>query len=271
MSQLFTADDLLQIKEVIMEELDLMKLNNSSDDADALLSGFAAKRSDFSILEEQLIRRIITNDVNGKLPSEQLRERIVRNISMSNNTAVESTVKRNSTGMVLLEPNPNEPGILTVDSGTTRYKKAKIRYIFDVNFSEFVVEVNNTDELIEQLKEQIESLRNKSALLDTDKANFKDTIRVLEVDNVTLKNEIVALESSIQELSSNVASLEQSKQEEIQTVTQEAQTLVVDANAKIAQKEAEFVEFKSKVEMVFISSNTYEEIITNFKKIGIGA
>jgi hypothetical protein len=271
MSQLFTADDLLQIKEVILEELNIINGQGPTTDMDQLMAGFAAKRADFSILEEQLIRRIVTNDVNGKLPSELLRERIVQNIFAANDKTTIDGIKRNAAGSIKLDSRNQSLTLLTVDTSSQRYKKSKIRYVFDVSFSEFIVSTNNTAELIEQLKEQVESLKNKISLLETDKANFKDVILSLEVDNTTLRDEITALQQAIADEALDLATLEESKQQELQKIREEAQTLVLDANTKLTQKESQFAEFKSKVELVFIISNTYEEIIDNFKKIGVGA
>jgi hypothetical protein len=271
MSQIFTADDLLQIKEVILEELNILNGQGPSSDIDQLLSGFAAKRADFSIIEEQLIRRIVTNDVNGKLPSELLRERIVQNIFASNDKSGMDGIKRNAAGSIKLDARTQTPILLTADTSSQRYKKSKIRYVFDVSFSEFVVTSNNTAELLEQLKEQVESLKNKMALLETDKANFKDVILGLEVDNATLREEISALQQAASDEALDLATLEESKQEELQKIRDEAQNLVLDANTRLTQKESEFAEFKAKVEIVFVVSRTYEEIIENFKKIGIGA
>jgi hypothetical protein len=273
MSQVLSADDLLQIKEVLMEELNIMNGEGPSNETDRLLSGFAAKRADFSVFEEQLIRRIITNDVNGKLPSELLREQIIKNIFATNNKSGMDGIKRNAAGAIKIDNTVGVPSpvLLTLDTVTTRYKKAKIKYVFDVTFSEFVVNVDNSAEIIEQLKEQIESLKNKMSLLETDKTNFKDVILGLEIDNASFRDEINALQQSISEEALGLATQEQDRQEELRKIQEEAQRLVVDATTRLTQKESEFAEFKAKVEMVFIASNTYEEIIENFKKIGIGA
>lgn len=273
MSQIFTADDLLQIKEVLLEELAIANGEIPPDELTQLLTGFASKRADFSALEEQLIRRIVTNDVNGKLPSESLREKIVLNTFAQNNATPRELMPRNSAGSLKLDFNNSAQSgiILSVKLTSPRYKKSKVKYAFDTNFSEFIVNPDNSAELIEQLKEQIESLKNKLSLLETDKTNYKDILLNLEIDNSTLREEIAALNATASESVLDTIDAEDSRQEELEKIRQEAQNLVLQATEKLTQKESDFAQFKSKVELIFVVSKTYEEIVENFKKIGIGA
>jgi hypothetical protein len=46
--------------------------------------------------------------------------------------------------------------------------------------------------------------------------------------------------------------------------------LIQDANVLVLQKQSEYDDFKRKVETIFIASDTYDEIVDNFRKIGIG-
>lgn len=270
MSQILSADDLLQLKEIILEELQIINGELPGDEVQRLLFGFASKRGDYSLFEETLVRKIITGDENGKLPSEQLREVIIRNSFLSNNLNVNQEITRNSKGAIYFNKNNPSPILLTVDRSNLRFKKSKIKYIFDLNFSEFVVNINSTDELIDQLKDQIENLKNKIAVTESDKETIKTALSSVELDNSDLRNEIDELQNLLQESLIDLQDLELTTQEEIIGIQSEAQQLILDANEKLLQKETEFLAFKNKVEIIFTVSSTYEEIIENFKKIGIG-
>lgn len=271
MSQILSADDLLQLKEIILEELQIINGELPGEEVQRLLLGFASKRGDYSLFEEQLVRKIITGDENGKLPSEQLREVIIRNTFLSNNLNVNQEIARNSRGAIYFDKNNPAPILLTVDRSNLRFKKSKIKYVFDLNFSEFVVNVNSTEELIDQLKDQIENLKNKIAVTESDKETIKTALSSVELDNSDLRNEIDELQNLLQESLIDLQDLEITTQEEITTIQSEAQALILDASEKLLQKETEFLTFKNKVEIIFTVSNTYEEIIENFKKIGVGA
>lgn len=271
MSQILSPDDLLQLKEAILEELQIINGDIPSDEIQKLLLGFASKRGDFSLFEEQLVRKIITGDENGKLPSEQLREQIIRNNYLLNATSTQESITRNAKGGIVFDKSISSPIFLTVDRANLRFKKSKIKYTFDINFSEFLINVNNTDELIDQLKDQIENLKNKIAILETDKSTIKTTLTSVELDNVDLRNNIDELNQLLEESSIEFQELEVSKQEEINLIQNEAQALILDATNRLAEKQTEFTLFKNKVELIFTVSKTYEEIIENFKKIGIGA
>lgn len=270
MSQILSPDDLLQLKEAILEELQIINGDIPSDEVQKLLLGFASKRGDFSLFEEQLVRKIITGNENGKLPSEQLREQIIRNNYLLNNVSIEQEISRNAKGSIIFDKSKSLPIFLTVDRSNLRFKKSKIKYTFDVNFSEFLINVNNTDELIDQLKDQIENLKNKIATLELDKTTIKTTLTSVELDNTDLRNNIDELNQLLEETSLEFQELEISKQDEINLIQNEAQALILDATNRLAEKQTEFALFKNKVELIFTVSKTYEEIVESFKKLGIG-
>lgn len=271
MSQILSPDDLLQLKEAILEELQILNGDIPADEIQKLLLGFASKRGDFSLFEEQLVRKIITGDENGKLPSEQLREQIIKNNYLLNDTGVEQDVERNGKGSIIFDRSKSTPIFLTIDRSNLRFKKSKIKYTFDINFSEFIISTNNTDELIDQLRDQIENLKNKIATLDSDKLTIKTTLTSVELDNRDLRNNIDELSQLLEQSSIEFQDLEISTQDQINIIQSEAQALILDATNKLAQKETEFSVFKNKVELIFTVSKTYEEIVENFKKIGIGS
>lgn len=271
MSQILSQEDLLQLKQAIVEELEIINGEIPGDEVQKLLLGFASKRGDFSLFEEQLVRKIITGDENGKLPSERLREQIIKNNYLLTNVNTQTDIKRNSKGSIVFDKKIQTPILLTVDRSNLRFKKSKIKYTFDINFSEFVINTNNTAELIDQLKDQIENLKNKIATLESDKETIRLSLTSVELDNADLRLSIDELNSLIEESSANIQELEISTQEEINRIQQEAQTLILDANNKLIEKETEFSTFKNKVDIIFTVSKTYEEIVENFKKIGIGA
>jgi hypothetical protein len=271
MSQILSQEDLLQLKQAIMEELEIINGEIPGDEIQQLLLGFASKRGDFSIFEEQLVRKIITGDENGKLPSERLREQIIKNNYLINNLNVQPDIKRNSKGAIFFDKKNQQPIFLTVDRSNLRFKKSKVKYTFDINFSEFLINVNNTDELIDQLKDQIENLKNKVSILESDKETIRVALKSVELDNIDFKQSISELENLLQQTTSDIQDLEVSTQDEINLIQQEAQQLILDANTKLTEKEAEFSLFKNKVDIIFTVSRTYEEIVENFKKIGIGA
>lgn len=270
MSQVLSPEDLLQLKQAIMEELELLNNQVQGDELQQLLLGFASKRGDFSIFEEQLIRKIITGNENGKLPSESLREKIIKNNYIVNNVNIQEDLVRNSKGSIFYDKAKTTPIFLTVDSANLRFKKSKIKYTFDINFSEFIINPNNTQELIDQLKDQIETLKNQLAVNETDKETLKSTLKAIELDNQDLKFLIEDLQTSIADATLNMQELEQSTQEQITSIQKQAQDLILTANTKLAEKESEYINFKNKVELIFTVSKTYEDILENFKKIGIG-
>lgn len=270
MSQILSQEDLLQIKQAIIEELEIINGQIPNDEIQKLLLGFASKRGDFSLFEEQLVRKIITGDENGKLPSEQLREQIIKNNYLLNNTSEVKEIKRNSKGAIYYDKKNQEPILLTVDRSNFRYKKSKVKYTFDIKFSEFIVNFVNTDEIIEQLKDQIENLKNKIATLETDKESIKVSLVSVELNNIDLKTSIDELNSLLAESSINFQELEVSTQEKINTIQSEAQNLILEASGKLVETQTEFNIFKNKVDIIFTVSKTYEEIVDNFKKIGVG-
>lgn len=270
MSQILSPEDLVQLKEIILEELQILNGGIPSDEVQRLLLGFASKRGDYSFFEEQLIRKIITGDENGKLPSEELRELIIKNNFLNNPTSTQQDPPRNGKNAIYIDKNNPSSLFLVVDRSNLRFKKSKIRYVFDVNFSEFLINVRSTDEIIDQLKDQIETLKNRLAISESDKQTIKTAIQSLELDNFDLRTDIDELRGLLEESSIEIQNLELTTQDEISKIQQEAQDLIITANQKMVEKETEYIAFKNKVDLIFTVSNTYEEIIDNFKKIGIG-
>ncbi len=270
MSQILSVDDLVQLKEIILEELNIANNQSDSDSLQRLFQGFAAKRGDFSLFEEQLIRKIITGTENGKLPSEQLRELIIKNNYANNSSNQSVETKRNAVGSIYLNQNENPAILLTVDRKNIRFKKSKIKYTFDINFTEFVVAVDNRNQLIDELRDQIETLRIQIATLESDKNNIRTSIVSVELDNQDLRKTIEELQFSLDETASELQVMELEKQDELIKIQNEAQMLIQDANVLVLQKQSEYDDFKRKVETIFIASDTYDEIVDNFRKIGIG-
>lgn len=270
MSQILSAEELIELKEVIFQELDLANNSYETDNIQRLMQGFAAKRGDFSLFEEKLIRKVITGNENGKLPSEQLRELIIKNTYLLNQTNDNLEIKRNAVGSIYLNFNEPSPLLLTVDAKVTKFKKTKVKYTFDINFKEFVINVDNTNAIIEELRDQIETLKNQVSILESDKNNIRTSIVSVELDNEELKKTIEELQLALDETVGDIQSIEISKQEEIIKIQQEAQVLIENATQLLASKDAEFNDLKSKIELIFLTSTTYDDIIEKFKKIGVG-
>jgi len=242
-----SVDQIRLLKKVIEEEVAIQYGAVSNYLPDQLSLGFIKRRLELSDYEEVLLRIIITGSEDGKLPSEQLRDKIILT-NLSNQTQLD--VKRNNVGSVILklDSNPN----LIVKTDVDKIKLSKLRYVYNLNFSELLNSTDSLEDLIALLRQEILDLKAKLSQSENQNENLRFAIRELETEITDLNSLIVELETRVTDLQDQVLTLTEEHQLEIQRLLEDArlqvQILQQERDALEIQKNQEINDLKSKID-----------------------
>lgn len=241
------VDQIRLLKKVIEEEVSIQYGAISNYVPEQLSIGFIKRRLDISDYEELLLRVIITGTEDGKLPSEQLRDKIILS-RLSND--VDLDVKRNNVGSIILklDTNPN----LIVKTNVDKIKLSKLRYVYNLNFSELLNSTSSLEDLIALLKQEITDLKSKLRQSENQNENLRFAIRELETQITEFTSLISELELRVAELQEQITDITEEHQKEIQRVLEDArlqlELLQQQKDALEKQKNDEINSLKGKID-----------------------
>lgn len=241
------VDQIRLLKRVIEEEVSIQYGAISDYVPEQLSIGFIKRRIDLSDYEETLLRVILTGNEDGKLPSEQLRDKVILSRL---STDSDLNIKRNNVGSILLklDTNPN----LIVKTNVDKIKISKLRYVYNLNFSELLNATSSLEDLVALLKQEIADLKSKLRQSENQNENLRFAIRELETQITEFNSLILELESRTADLQGQISELTQEHQQEIQRLLEEARVQSVllqqQRDELEKQKNDEINSLKSKID-----------------------
>jgi hypothetical protein len=218
---ILTVNQINLLKKIIEEEVAIQYGSTSNYIQEQLSLGFIKKRLELSDYEETLLRLILTGSETGKLPSEQLRDKIIVS-KIKANDSVE--INRNNAGSILLKIDTNPNLIINTEVG--KIKLSKLRYVYNLNFSELLNTTTNLEDLIAQLRQEIADLKSKLSQAENQNENFRLSIKELENQITELNLLITDLETQVSGLQSQISQLSEDYKAQIDQ-------LLLDAKAQL--------------------------------------
>ena len=218
---ILTVNQINLLKKIIEEEVAIQYGSTSNYIQEQLSLGFIKKRLELSDYEEILLRLILTGSETGKLPSEQLRDKIIVN-KIKANDSIE--INRNNAGSILLKIDTNPNLIINTEIG--KIKLSKLRYVYNLNFSELLNTTANLEDLIAQLRQEIADLKSKLSQAENQNENFRLSIKELENQITELNLLITDLETQVSGLQSQISQLSEDYKAQIDQ-------LLLDAKAQL--------------------------------------
>jgi hypothetical protein len=216
---MLTAEQIQLLKKVIEEEVAIQYGAISNYIPEQLRMGYIYRRLDITDYQETLLRIILTGSENGTLPSESLRNKL---ITSKIESGQDLNIKRNNAGSVILKIDL-DPSLI-VPTTVDKIKLAKIRYVYNLNFSELLNTTTALEDLIAQLKQEISDLKAKLAQAENQNENFKISIGELETQIQELTSLTEELQLTIGDLQNQISTLSEEHQKEIQQLLADAKT-----------------------------------------------
>lgn len=244
---ILTVEQINLIKRVIEEEVSIQYGSVSNYIPEQLVLGFIGNRLDLGDYEEALLRFVVTGDENGKLPSEQLRDKI---ILTKLKTDDDLDIKRNNIGSILLkiDTNPN----LVIKTDVEKIKLSKLRYVYNLNFSELLNTRSSLEDLIAQLKQEIADLKSRLRQSENQNENLRFAIRELESQITDLNSLIVELETRVADLQEQILEMSEEHRKEIEQILNDAKiqldALRTEKDNLEKQKNEEIDSLKAKID-----------------------
>lgn len=244
---ILTVEQINLIKRVIEEEVSIQYGSVSNYIPEQLVLGFIGNRLELGDYEEALLRFVVTGDENGKLPSEQLRDKI---ILTKLKTDEDLDIKRNNIGSILLkiDSNPN----LIIKTDIEKIKLSKLRYVYNLNFSELLNTRSSLEDLIAQLKQEIADLKSRLRQSENQNENLRFAIRELESQITDLNSLIVELETRVADLQEQILEMSEEHRKEIEQILNDAkaqlEALRVEKDNLEKQKNEEIDSLKAKID-----------------------
>ena len=235
------------LKKIIEEEIAIQYGSTSNYIQEQLSLGFIKRRLELSDYEEMLLRVIVTGSETGKLPSEQLRDKIILSKLDTNQNL---DIKRNNAGSVLLKIDLNPS--LIVSNNTEKIKLSKLKYVYNLNFSELLNTTTNLEDLIAQLRQEIADLKSRLNQSENQNENLRVSIKELESQIGELNVLIVELETQVADLQGQITQLSEDYKNQINQLLEEARiqldALMEEKNNLEKQKNEEIQRLQGKID-----------------------
>ena len=235
------------LKKIIEEEIAIQYGSTSNYIQEQLSLGFIKRRLELSDYEEMLLRVIVTGSETGKLPSEQLRDKIILSKLDTNQNL---DIKRNNAGSVLLKIDLNPS--LIVSNNTEKIKLSKLKYVYNLNFSELLNTTTNLEDLIAQLRQEIADLKSRLNQSENQNENLRVSIKELESQIGELNVLIVELETQVADLQGQITQLSEDYKNQINHLLEEARiqldALMEEKNNLEKQKNEEIQRLQGKID-----------------------
>lgn len=192
------------IKKYIAEEKELELLLNTRDPAviQQALSG-SVQRYDLDAFDYYIVRKVLTGNEFGVLPSERLKQSLQEITAVTDNFPIDGELFRDEEERVISYENIlRNSGKILVPTQDDRYIKSRFEYIIQRNFESLPDAVSADRNILKRLADA----RLNPATADQDIQQFLSDLKNLQL---VMPNSVASLEAQVQRLSEII----QAKQE----------------------------------------------------------